>query len=205
MALGDAYAALDELKTRLGIPSADTEHDSELQAKLDGASREIESFCRRQFNDAGSPSPRVYYPGDGCIVEVDDFHEDAGLQVRTDDGGTGDFDTVWEPQDWQLEPLNGVVDGQPGWPYWRIVAVRGRRFPRHTHRAPVQVTARWGRASVPAPVKDATLIIAAESYKLREAPFGVAGFGEFGVVRVTTNQVAMRKLQPYVRDPILVA
>jgi hypothetical protein len=39
---------------------------------------------------------------------------------------------------------------------------------------------------------------------LKDAPFGVAGFGEFGAVRVRNNPRAMALLQPYRRLPVLV-
>lgn len=202
MAIGDAYALLEELKARLDIPADDTDHDDELQDRLDGASREVEQFCDRQFNDAGSASARVYLPSSLWEVEVDDFHTTDGLVIKT--GIDGTFGTTWTSADYQLEPLNGVVAGVDGWPYNRIVAVGGLTFPICGRRSTVEVTARWGWAEVPQPVKDATLILAAESFKLREAPFGVAGFGEFGVVRVQSNPVAMRKLRPYMKDPIKV-
>jgi len=201
MALGDPYASLADLKARLNIPAADTDHDAELEDKLKGASREVEAFCGRQFNNAGSASPRLYYPESPWLVEVDDFHTTTSLTVKT--GVDGSFDTTWSAADYELEPLNGIVEGQTGWPYWQIKAVGGRTFPCG-RRATVEITAVWGWAAVPDPIKDATLIIASESFKLREAPFGVAGFGEFGVVRITTNQVAMRKLAPYVKDAVKV-
>lgn len=80
----------------------------------------------------------------------------------------------------------------------------GRRFPG-TKRAAVQVTARWGWVAVPAPVKAACLISAAETFKLREAPFGVASFQDFGLARVRDNPIARRKLNPYRRDVLAVA
>lgn len=204
MALGASYAQLAELRSRAGIDAADTSHDTELTEKLAGASREVERFCHRQFNDAGEVSTRVYRPETSCLVEVDDFHTTTGLIVATDEGDTGAYSTTWAATDYQLEPLNGVVDGETGWPWYDITAVAGRYFPRGHRRASVQVTAQWGWAAVPAPVKDACLIVAAESFKLREAPFGVAGFGEFGVVRIRDNPIVARKLAKYVRDPVLV-
>lgn len=204
MALGDPYAALADLKARLDIDVADETHDDELTDKLDGATLEVNHFCNRQFNDAGTASARVYRVGDCGSVDVDDFSTDTGLVVKTDDGGTGTFSTTWDASDYELEPLNGIVDGETGWPYWTIRAVGGRRFPTYTRRASLQVTAQWGWGAVPAAVKDAALILAAESFKLREAPFGVAGFGDFGVVRVRDLPTVARKLAPYDRTPIMV-
>jgi len=203
MALGDNYATLVELKAYLGIP--DTDEDDQLTDALDSASRGIEQFTNRQFNDAVTATARVYYPEHGCRVEVDDFHTTTGLVVDTDEGDDGTYETEWASTDYQLQPLNGIVDGVTGWPYREIIAVEGRRFPTCSHRAPVQVTARWGWAAVPAPVKQATLIVAAETFKLSTAPFGVAGFDGFGAVRVRDNPMAARRLAPYVRHVVLLA
>ena len=202
--IGDTYATLDELKDRLSVEVSDTLDDSELQAALASASREIEAYCRRQFNDAGTVSARVFSPLSGSLVRVDDLHTADGLVVATDEDGDGVYETTWSSTDYQLEPLDGVVDGVPGWPYSRIRAAGYRCFPT-SRRPSVQVTARWGWSAVPAPVKEACLLIAAEAFKLKDAPFGVAGFGEFGPVRVRMNTRAQTLLAPYRRDPVLVA
>lgn len=203
MALGDSYATLAELKTRLDI--ADTTDDDRLTASLASASREIEAWCGRQFNDAGAASARVF-PATGCtLAVVDDFSTTTGLIVATDGDDDGTYETTWASSDYELAPLNGVVAGLSGWPYWRIRAVGSWTFPTGHRRAVVQVTARWGWTAVPTPVKEACLMIAAETFKIGDAPFGVAGFGEFGAVRVRMNTRAQSLLAPYQRDPILVA
>lgn len=200
MALGDSYATLTELKTRLDI--ADSTDDDRLTASLASASRELEAWCARQFNDAGAATARTYRPAGGCRALVDDFSTTTGLIVETSTDGT--TWTTWSTTDYQLEPLNGVVDGLSGWPYWRIVAVGGRWFPEYRWTT-VRVTARWGWTAVPAPVKEACMMIAAETFKIGDAPFGVAGFGEFGAVRVRMNTRAQSLLAPYQRNPVLVA
>jgi hypothetical protein len=199
MALGDPYATLPELKNRSDIPADDDLDDSQMTAALAAASREIDRWCHRQFNDAGAASPRAYRAV-GCLVLVDDFHTTDGLTINADATASGTYDQAWMPADYQLEPLNGVVDGVPGWPYCRIVGL-SHRLPT-SHRPLVQVTARWGWAQVPPDVKEACLILAAESFKLGDAPFGVAGSGEFGPIRIRMNTLVEQKLAPYRRHPI---
>jgi hypothetical protein len=202
MALGDPYATLAQLKSYLKI--TDGTDDDELNGALLSASVGINDFCDRQFNVASAASARVYRPEHGCLVKVDDFHTTAGLVVKTDDDEDGTFETTWTSTDFELEPLNGVVAGTSGWPYWKIRAVETLRFPS-VRRSSVQVTAVWGWVAVPKPVYQACLILASETFKLKDAPFGVAGFGEFGAVRVKDNPMAARKLMPYQRDPFQVA
>lgn len=193
MAIGDQYATAAELRPRLSI--TDSAHDTELNAALTAASRSLEAFCNRQFNTDNTAVARVYYPTSPTMVSVDDFHTTTDLVVETDDNDDGTFETTWDSADYQLEPLNQLRHGE-SWPYWKLRAVKSRDFPVN-HRATVQVTAQWGWSSVPASVKEACLIMAAETYKLREAPFGVAGFGEFGAVRVRDNPKAASLLTPY--------
>lgn len=202
MALGDPYVTVAELKAYVGI--GDAIADTQLTDALDSVSEEIESHCGRQFNDAGSATSRLFHREDTTLVYVDDFHTTTGLVIETDDDGDGVFETTWSAGDYQLEPLNGTMEGKTGWPYWKIRAVGDYTFPTAAgRRAVVRVTARWGWATVPPPVKAACRILAAETVKLREAPFGVAGYGEFGPVRVRSNPMAAKKLNPYVRTPIM--
>lgn len=202
MALGDSYATLTELKSRLGITGSSD--DTALTNALAVASRGIEHCTHRQFNDAGSATARTYYVTGLPTTVVDDFSTTVGLVIATDSGSDGTFETTHSATAYELHPLNGIVDGQPGWPFWRIKAVR-MCWPVCTERASLQVTARWGWAAIPAGVKEACLIVAEETFKLKDAPFGVAGYGEYGAVRVRENPLAYAKIAPYVRHRVLVA
>lgn len=201
MAIGENYATLAELKSYLKI--TDSAEDAELDQALSSASRGIDKYCDRSFGKDTSATARVYYSDSAYLVRVDDFHTTAGLVVKTDAGDDGTYETTWASTDYQLEPLNGMVDGETGWPFSRIRAVVGN-FPPCPRRPAVQVTAQWGWTAVPAPVKQACLIVAAETFKLATAPFGVAGFGDFGAVRVRDNPMAVRKLDPYRRAMVRV-
>lgn len=202
MAIGDSYATLAALKTRLGI--ADTTDDNALTEALSAASRGIEKFTRRQFNDAVSASARLYYPLHQRLVIVDDFHTTTGLVVKTDTDDNGTYDQTWTSADYQLEPLGGIQDGVTGWPFWRIRAVEYILFEQYGHRAPIEVTARWGWAAVPAPVKEATLALAEEVFKMKDSPYGIAGFGDF-VVRIRDNPKIAGMLTSYRREAVRVA
>lgn len=201
MALGDSYATVDDLKGYLDIE--DAVDDTELTAALASVSRGIEKFCQRQFNAADVASVRVFAPTWRAMARVDDFHTVTGLVIETDPSGDGSFGATWAPSEYELHPLNGIVDGEQGWPYSTIRGVR-KTFPTCTDRASLRVTAQWGWAAVPTPVRQACLVLAAETFKLADAPFGVAGFGEYGVVRIRQNPMAAAMLAPYRRDPVLV-
>jgi hypothetical protein len=195
------YATLPKLKNYLGIGALDdpTTDDEKLQDALESATTEINTHCSRRFYADLTASARLFHPaGHGGVVLVDDFWTNDDLVIETtSDGVTW---TAWSASDYELEPLNGVMDGESGWPYTRIRAVGSRRFYK-TARASVRVTAKWGWQMVPAPVHQACLILAAENAKLSEAPFGVGGYGEFGIVKARDNPFAARKLQRYQLDP----
>jgi hypothetical protein len=212
VAIGDPYATLPELKGRLGLADSDTADDARLTLALQAASRGIDATCRRQFNDSGAASPRRFPAASAHLIEVDDFTGTA--IVATDTAGTGVFDLAWTSADFQAEPLHGIVGGIDGWPFWMLRALGAARFPHWRHcpgrhaddgRAVVQVTARWGWAAVPAPIKEATLIVASETFKLKDAPFGVAGYGEYGAVRIRENPVASAMIAPYRRSVVTIA
>ncbi len=131
---------------------------------------------------------------------MDDFWTQTGLIVATGTDGS----TFTTQTNYELEPLNGMVSGEPGWPYNKIRPI-GWYFPTcSTRRQTLQVTAKWGWPAIPSPVKQACLMLASETVKLKGAPFGVASFDQFGPVRVKDNPMAMRRLQPYILDPVFV-
>jgi hypothetical protein len=207
--MGDTYATLPELKKYLQSSNAS---DSMLEDALATATADIDEFCNRHFNRDDAASARVYCPKAFYELEVDDFHTTAGLIIKTDFNGDGTFETTWSATDYELKPFNGVVNGKPGWPYNKINAVGSHWFPVYDHvglryghhQATVEVTAQWGWAAVPAPVKQACLILAAEAYELKGAPLGVAGMSEFGIVRVRRNPIVATKLLPYVKNRLQV-
>ncbi|GGR52044.1 hypothetical protein [Streptomyces roseolus] len=208
MALGDPYVQLAEFKSYMvGQANANlTGQDDNFREALLSASREIDSICARQFNRTETATAREYEP-DGCDWSyVDDFHTTTGLVVKIDSSGTGTYATTLTASDYELSPANGIVDGMTGWPFYRIRLLGGLRFPATSNgrSRTLQVTAQWGWAEVPAPVRAACRIMAAETWKLKDAPFGVLGLDEFGVVRVRQNKLAVSKLAPYSKTRLLI-
>jgi hypothetical protein len=199
MAIGDPYVTLDELKEYLKLSSKDS-YDDALQDALSSATSEIESKCNRQFNKSTTASQRSYYPDSKRLAKVHDFWSTDDLVV------TLNGNTLVQDTDFELHPLDGVVDGRAGWPYWKIRLLNGRTFLCDSlGGAPLKVTAKWGWADIPAPIKQASLIMAAETFQLKDAPLGVAGMDAFGsALRVKDNVMATNKLSPYVRDRFLV-
>lgn len=196
------YASLADLKSYLGI--TDTTQDSQLLDSLVTASRGIEHICGRRFYPDQAATARVFKPRDAFVADVDDFWTSTGLIVKVDTGDDATFATTLTAADYELQPFNGINDGEPGWPYFRIVYVTSRWPCNNQRDATVQVTAKWGWAAIPGPVKQACVYLAEETFKLKGSPFGVAASDQFGPIRMRDNPKVLSMLAPYRRYPVLV-
>lgn len=199
--VGESYATLAKFKKRLGIPDSKTGDDAALQDRLDSATEEINRYCGRSFWREDEASVREYTVG-RTGVDTDDFWTTDDLVITPYLGTTAG--TAWTVSGLTLLPLNGIQDGQAGWPYRRIEYGWSLAATSFYSYSQVQVTARWGWESVPRNIETACLIIAAMDNKAGDAPFGVAAFGDYAV-RVRSNPMAEEKLRPYVREPVKVA
>lgn len=207
-ALGDPYIEVSEFKDYLLGTARNmnlSEGDAQYSDAIATASREIDSYCARQFNRAESATPREFEPDSHCWSYVDDFYVTSGLVVKLDSAGDGTFATTLSASQYELSPPNGMLDGQP-WPFYKIRLLGGLRFPcvYGGRSRTLQVTAKWGWADVPSPVISACKIMAAETWKLKDAPVGVLGLNEFGIVRVRQNKLAVSKLAPYSKTRLLI-
>lgn len=177
------YCTVDDLRAQLADTSSILDQ-ALLDRAIAAASRAVDSYCARRFWRDGAVSPRRYAVDEPDQVWIDDVASQDGLVVATDENGDGVYETVWDPSDYQLNPLNADADGG-AYAWWQVAAVDVRRFPVYDRRAGVQVTAEWGWSQVPDEVVEATVLKAASLFRRKDAPFGVAGFGEFGAVRIT--------------------
>jgi len=146
MFLSPAYATPEELEEKLG--RAD---DGTYSMLLDAASRQVEAYCGRQFNRTLVATQRRFRALDPERLPVDDFHTLTDLAVEIDG-------TAWDAANYDARPWNGVVNGEPGWPFFDLLAVN-RSWPI-ARRATIYVTAQWGWSSVPAGIVEATLDVA---------------------------------------------
>jgi hypothetical protein len=195
MALGDPYVTTDELGVYLGADLADI--GGLLSAACSAASEWVNQHCQRQFNNTVTATARAFKSRDCGTVEVDDFHTTTDLVIKTDTTDDGTYDTTWTTADYVLEPFDGIEAGMTGFPYRTIRAVESLQFPARTYRPRVQVTAQWGWAAVPASVTDATRIVAAFLYNLKDSPLGVASFTDAGLIRVRDIPQAAMLLKDY--------
>ena len=188
MAITNGYATRNEVKAALRIGTADTVDDVLIDNCIGAASRLIDGYCNRQFWAVSSATPRVFQANTEYVCDVDDFYTTTGFVLKTSSFADGNFDTTWASTDVQLEPLNGVLDGLT-WSYDKLRAIGNYLFPtvnaNYGEQALVQVTARWGWATVPEPIMQACIIQSSRIFKRYDSPLGVAGFGDLGAIRVS--------------------
>jgi hypothetical protein len=179
----NGYATLAEVKAALRIPASDTIDDALLEMAIESGSRAIDGYTNRNFFSSGTVS-RVYAPSTSFVTEIDDLISITTLKSASDDDSG--FDITFKPTDFQLEPLNGNVDGQPT-PFTQVRAIGDYLFNQFNGQATVEVTGVFGFATVPIAVRQATVIQSSRIYKRLDSPLGVAGISDIGIMRVSNR------------------
>jgi hypothetical protein len=207
--LGNLYFTVASLKSRVGISQTDVNSDAELHGACYAASRAIETYTDRTFYQSASQA-RTFIPQGWYELSLPAFCELVSIsELATDDAGDGTFETVWAASDYQLLPVNPQAAPETR-PYNCLRAVGTHTFPLTvptvlTRMDRVRITGTWGWPAVPNAIRQAVAILAAETFRLKDAPFGVAGFGEFGAIRIKQNPMVEAFAAPYQRYPIKVA
>lgn len=187
------YCTIEETRDWIGVD------DAALDSLIDSAISAAQSWVDGRVNRRGAtrgvfllePTATARYfdtAFDGSVW-VDDIGDLEDFAVDTDTANNGTWSTSWLTTDYQLLPVN-TAD-----PYWQIVGVGTQTFPRiSTRRGLVKVTARWGWPAVPAAVKQACIQKTAQIVSRRNSPNGVAGFNDFGIVRVVSTDAQIDEL-----------
>jgi hypothetical protein len=175
-----AYATLAQVKAALRI--TDSVDDTLLEMARVSASDLIDGYTGRTFTTSGTVT-RVFAPADDYVLQTDDIAGTA-VTITSSTGADGVFDVTWKTTDYQLEPLNGVSNGQAV-PFTRIRAIQDYLWPTAGGEATVRVRGVYGFPSIPLVITQAAVLQSSRIFTRLQSPLGVAGFGEMGVVRVT--------------------
>jgi hypothetical protein len=182
LAVTNGYCSLADVKAALRIQ--DTLDDSLIESSINSASRMIDQYCNRSFYPGTAGEVRYYQANDGFMCWIDDAQ--AVTEIKTSSTDPLIFDTTWESGDYQLLNPNQRANGAYS-PYYAITATDNYLFPVWADMALVKVTGTFGWASVPEPVKFASIIQASRLFKRLESPLGVAGVSDIGIMRVGAN------------------
>lgn len=181
MALGDPYVSLSEFKSYLNL--SDTFDDAELDFALATATSDIDEYCNRQFNDSGSATAREFLVTNRRRVIIDDFSTLTGLVVQTGSKSQGYTTTLTIDSDFIVSPEGGRIGEVPYSVWWRLIALDMLSFDPDIEPT-LQVTARWGWAAVPDPVKQACLLWASRIFRRKDSPEGIIGGFDGAPIRV---------------------
>jgi hypothetical protein len=198
--LSNSYIELEELKSSTELTSTSFA-DQDLQNAIVAASRAVDFYTGRRFWPDLVDQTR-YFTGNGTDrVDIDDLITLTSLSTDPSDDGT--YEYVWTTGiDYVLEPSNALLDG---YPYTSIRRLLGGNYPWPSYNDSVKVVGKFGWSAPPEAVKVATTMLAARYVKrMREAPFGVAGFDATGAtVRISaTDPDVQQLLAPLARRPL---
>jgi hypothetical protein len=202
--LGRLYCPIRTIKSRLNITHDNS--DYELHGACFAVSRWIEQHCERIFYRTTS-SARTFAPAGCYTLRLPEYCDlVSATSVKTDTSLDGTFATTLSASAYQLLPYNPAAAPET-LPYDEIQLLAGT-FPQgwagNSRRNTVEVTGVWGWPKVPQAVRQAAAIIVADTYKLKDAPFGIEGSGEF-TFQAGENMRALKFLAPYRRNPVLIA
>ena len=199
-ALSKLYCTPAELKSRVGI--TDTADDFEILLACQGATGSIDEITGRYF--WRGTDTRTYVPQSLYGQQLDDIVSVTTFKVDQD--GDGVFEQTWTLNtDYALTVAPGSYNAAAlgeQWPFTGFQVIAASKFMPFvwpwSHQDRIQVAGVFGWPAMPRNVKSAALIAAEDLFKLKDAPFGVAGFGEFGVIRVGSNPRVMSLLRRYI-------
>lgn len=204
------YCSREDLKSRLGIDPADTKDDYEIQLAVQTVTDWITQYCGQPFYRLSEV--RTFHNGSVWSMDIDPVVSITTLKIDFD--GDGIYETTWvQDTDFQLirypdsyNPQDMGVARPKN--HIRVLASAPNRNPANggwlpftypfTKQDRVQIDAIWGWADVPPNVTTASLILAADLFKAKDAPYGVAGLGEYGLVRVQSNPWVVELLRSYI-------
>jgi hypothetical protein len=177
------YTNAATMRTYLGIQPTVTQFDELLNEAIESASREVDKRTRRYFGNEVEASTRTFDVDGYGLLAIDDAISGT-IEL---DGYTG----------FKELPRNGIVDGAPGHPITRL------EHWAFWDGCEVEVTARWGWEDVPAVVREATKMLAAETFMSKDTPLGYKGSDQIGVVIMRERTPILKKLEFYTRRDVI--
>lgn len=200
MAITNGYSTRDIVAAELGITSPSATQQTQIDAAVNAASRQIDAYTGRRFWQDATVVTREYHADDSWTCHVDDISTTTGLIVKTDTADTGGFaTTLTVTTHFILLPLN-AADRVPVWPYDAIRVVDSNySLPQFSSGRPgVQITAKFGWPAVPDDIAQACAIQAVQLFKSSQAVFGGLSF-DAGILRVrdTLNPLAAALVEGY--------
>lgn len=200
--VGAWYIGLDEFKDRLGID--DPADDSQAQIAIQSVCQWINEYTCRHFNRV--TETRTFVPHNIWLLSIDDLVTVTSFRLDMDGDGVYEL-ALTQNVDYQLrlgDSQYNVNSTGIARPFTQAQVIQtGNWFPfiwPYTELNRVQISGTWGWPAVPPGVTEAAFILAADIFKMKDAPFGVSGVSDFGAVRIQSNPWLVEMLRPYIRS-----
>jgi hypothetical protein len=196
------YCGLEEMRDRLGLE--DHNEDYALQNAIAAATGWINEFTGRHFNRV--TETRTFQPSGTWLLDIDDLADDPSITVAVDQDGDGVYEQPWtRGTDYVLRYGDGQFNRSPtgiARPFRQLqVSGSGKMLPvtwPYSNLNRVRIIGPWGWPSIPWAVSESCRMLSADVFKYKDAPFGVAGVSDLGVIRASANPWIIEQLRPYV-------
>lgn len=176
----NGYCTEAQVASVLGVTSQDD--TQKITLAVEAASRQIDAkLGYRLWQDTSVATREFFADSPVCVYIPEGISTTTGLVVKIDEDADGTFETTLTiSTDFIVLPSN-AADETPVRPYTEIRLVENYYFPRPSNGRPgVQVTAKFGWPAVPDWAEQACIIQAVQLFKAKDAPFGIATFGDLG-------------------------
>lgn len=151
---------------------------------MQAVSRHIDDWTGRRFYTSTADEVRYFTPESQDRVDVGDLISVTAL--HTDYNGDRVYESTWGSTDYELEPVNAALDGEP-YSHLYAAPLASYSFPAGLRRG-VKVTGRWGYSTAaPDVVREACLIQVGRVFRRRDSPFGIAGSIDLKTIRLTAQ------------------
>ena len=195
-----AYCTTEELRAHLGDSQRRNLDETELRRAILAASRAIDKWTGSFFWRDKTPTTKVYSPISKYAIEILPIATTEDLVVAVDTSGGRTYGTSWTwNTHFELSPDNQDLDAAHA--YTRLEAL-GMWLP--VGRKTLRITGYHGWSSVPDAIREACVIKATSLFKRGDSPFGIAGTGDFGAIRISRfeDPDVIKLLDPFM--PVLV-
>lgn len=206
------YVSVEELKSSNNDSSGQVKDDFEYQRACITATTLIHDLCGQHFFQL--TEPRTYSYESIYELFIDPVVPGSITEFALDYDGDGDYETIWtEGKDFQTLRYNEkynqrwLGEARPH-DFVRVLmggtaSPGGQMLPfvwAYTPNNRVKITATWGWPEIPQNISHAALLLATDLFKMKDAPWGIAGMGELGMVKTQANPEVMELLSKY-REP----
>ena len=202
MAISNGYTTLATFQAYTGMSTVTADETVNIEKAIESASRSIDRMTNRRFWADATATARQYRATDFYRLFVDDISSTSGLQVKTDTGGDGTYETTLTFNvDYILDPINAPQQERP---FTVVTMVGTTLFPSPINLRPgIQVTAKfgWYNGIPPDDVEEACLILSTDLVKRASSVGGVLGLSELGAIRMSPlGRDVQAMVRPYRRE-----